>query len=61
MWEEKYGGTTEEVRTRVPGVGTYLGVINNIINNNTVITIVLILLFITGGNSFVAFSYSTVL
>ena len=44
MWEEKYGGTMEEVRTRVPGVGTYPGVINNIINNNTVIIIVLILL-----------------
>ena len=44
VWEEKYGGMMEEVRTRVPGVGTYPGVINNIINNNTVIIIVLILL-----------------
>ena len=53
----------EEVRTRVPGVGTYPGVINNIINNNTVTIIILtvILLWITGGNSSVAFSYRTVL
>ena len=53
MWEEKYGGTMEEVRTRVPGVGTYPGVINNIINTNTVTIIILtvILLWITGGNS----------
>ena len=35
MWEEKCGGMMEEVRTRVPVVGTYLCVINNIINNNT--------------------------
>ena len=63
MWEEKYGGTMEEVGTRVPGVGTYPGVINNIINNNTVTIIILrvILLWITGGNSSVAFSYHAVL
>ena len=63
MWDEKHGGMMEEVRTRVPGVGTYQGVINNIINNNTVTIIILavILLLITGGNSSVAFSYRTVL
>ena len=51
--EEKYGGMMEEVRTRVPGVGTYPVVINNIINNDTVTIIILtvILLWITGGNS----------